>query len=265
MPLSSCVAGLTAILIVCGAHGQNVQREAFDAAPGTALAELPAPPGWTGTWMADAELTTPVANDLLVTAGSLHSPALESIGHTPGGHRFEVEAGRKVQIWRGLQAPIDWSTDSTRYISALIRWSGNHPSGASRVFLQLGNNQTRIGLGNSGEARNSLRLQIQNRTSKARVLGETDYTAGETYLLIAKVVTQARGQDHIHLAVFTPDDKLSEQEPQWQLTASITRNDAPATRLGIESQLYLPGRTFAIDEIALFDTWADFAAATSEP
>lgn len=210
--------------------------------------------GWSGGWKADNELAEDVDDTVCgVAEPGLKHPALEAKGLAQPGGAFSAFTSGPVEIHRGLEAPIDWKTVSRVYLRALVRWGGNHPTGASRVRLSLdGKNYSFIGLQGDNENRNMMRLVVRNRGEDA--WGEELCPAGPVYLLVAKIETSPAGEDVISASIFDENRPLPDTEPQdWDVSAAKARSDESST-LGINTQLYVD-QSVAVDEVVMADSY----------
>lgn len=262
------LTGATCLSLFSQASAQIIAEETFDYTSGSLLSATGAAPGWSTGWKADPALTTNLGADYDVFPGSLNSSAYQSQGLSPVGNQFRIEDS--AAMYRGLDAPIDWDSNSTFYFSTLVRWSGNNSSAASRMFFQLGSSQIRFGLQADGTNANEMRLSIRNAgdafgsTNFAAAANQSDREATAfTYMLVAKVVTVTAGNDTISLSLYEPSDTLPSTEP---LTWDVTNDGAQtgtADYIGFDSVLFSTGRTTGFDEFRIGDSFA--AVTVPEP
>jgi hypothetical protein len=195
---------------------------------------------WAGTYpglvFGDQGLNYPTSMNLIGTGGRTETPVNTYGENSPSGQR---------QIAPSL-APV-FTSDSTRYFSYLLRTSG---TGFSYLQMRDSAQNTRFEVGITSNNAYSARIGGGTATLSA----DNAYLANTTVLLVAKLVTQASGDDTISLNWYANGDSVPSTEPEtWNLVhsfdnASPARND----RLLIQSSRFTAA---SFDEIRVGTTW----------
>jgi hypothetical protein len=238
---------------VSGLMAQEVARESFDYPPDVRLSTTEAAPGWSSGWKADQELTQVLDEEICgIIDPGLEHPALEARGVKQRGGALFVTKG-PADIYRGLEAPIDWRTPSVLYLRALVRWEGNHETGASRVLLRFDSNSTFVGLQGDNENKNIMHLAVRNWRKDGR--GEQPCPAGPVYLLVARLESSPAGEDVISASIFDENRPLPETEPEeWDVSVANARSDQSST-FCINTHVYAKDRTVSVDEVVMADSY----------
>lgn len=212
--------------------------EGFDYA-GTTLVGQSGGKGWAAGWVASGTTAGATLSD---DATSLDSAAFPL---DPVGARVSVKSGAAA---RQLSRSLDLTTEGeVMYVSALLRKTSTAATTADNLEITLGNsttNQTiRIGM-TSGDA--FFLNQAANATGAV--------VAGETYFVVAKIVSRAATPDECYMSIYGPSDTTPTTEPTtWMLTNTLS-GTAMLSYLRVVSGANLDRGE--IDEIRLGSTYA---------
>jgi hypothetical protein len=266
------LAALAAAMVAAACQAAPLRAALMDYEPfaysGTALNGQNGGTGWNGGWFNTATTDNVLSNDGV----SLAYPAsFEAPLATPSTAGSRVSTGgltANASSSRLLSQPVNLAQDGvTRYVSALFR--KNAPNGGSpavntdNILLEFvdssGNRRWGVGIVGNGDLP---WLNANGSTSPA-----TPVVAGETYFMVAKIVSSAAGMDTAYLKVFGSGyaSQVPFAEPaSWDATLTETTG-ANLDRIRIRID---PGNTGAaageVDEIRIADTWAA-AVGVPEP
>jgi hypothetical protein len=233
--------------------------------------------GWNGPWSTLLDRAGAAGpNQLSNDGNSLQYPVpfeAPLAAPIPLGSRVKTggEFGGSYQYAstvRTLAQPIDMQADGVRYVSALVR--KNISTGGSSLgnillqFVYSGDNLAteRIwGMGIDGSDKPWLGAQGSATAPGAVAIGDT-------YLLVAKIVTTASGADQAFLKVYGTGygTQVPSAEPTtWDVQLSQTTNislDRVRIRIDPANTAARPGE---MDEIRIGDTWSSVFSSVPEP
>ncbi len=259
-PVFLMIAVAVAMLCFAGppARAGQMDYEDFDYS-GTTLNGQNGGTGWNGAWFqTGSSPSEQLSNDGV----SLSYPVgFEAPLATPSTSGSRVNTGglsANASSSRLLSQTVDLSVDGTvRYASALFRKNAPNGGGVNNdnILLEfvdsLGNRRWGVGIVGNGDLP---WLNANGSTSPS-----TSVVAGETYFMVAKIVSSASGMDTAYLKVFGTgySTEVPLNEPTtWDATQSETTG-AVLDRIRIRID---PGNTSAaageVDEIRIGDTWA---------
>jgi hypothetical protein len=215
--------------------------------------------GWLGPWTASG---TAADVDLSNDSTSLSYPAtFEPPFSTPAtaGGRVLTSTSVNAGSYRLMSNVTDLSQDgNTLYASALIQQNS-----ADNILLEfrdsLGNRRFGLGMVSGGQ----FWLNANGSTQTA-----TSGTSGQTYLLVAKIVSSAAGNDAASLKVFGPGwtTQVPSAEPgTWDLTLNETTGAVlDRVILRLDGSAAAPTTGAQVDELRLGRTW-DSVVSVPEP
>ncbi len=209
--------------------------------------------GWSGGWFTTASVDNQLSDD----GTSLSYPvSFESPLTTPSSSGVRVSTGglsSNASSSRLLSQTADLSVDGTvRYVSALFRKNAPNGGGVNNdnVLLEfvdsIGNRRWGVGIVGNGDLP---WLNANGSTSPA-----TPVVAGETYFMVAKIVSGASGPDTAYLKVFGSGygSQVPFNEPSsWDSTLTETTG-AVLDRIRIRIDSAAAGE---VDEIRIGNTW----------
>jgi hypothetical protein len=252
-----CTIGLFFLIAFACATSQAalVVYDGFNYS-GTGLAAQNGGTGWSGPWFNTATTDNSLSNDGVSLQYPLSfEPPL--IAPTPSGSHVKT-GGVTASSSRLLAETIPLNVDGTvRFVSALFRKNvANGATTADNVLLEFTDSSAnrRWGFGIEG-AGDKPWLNANGSTSPA-----TAVTVGDTYFMVAKIVSSAAGADQAFLKVFGTGygTQVPAAEPTtWDATLTeITGAILDRIRIRIDNgnSLASPGE---IDEIRIGSSWAD--------
>jgi hypothetical protein len=252
------------LTILCGifaapAHAVLQDFEPFDYT-GTALAGQNGGTGWNGAWFTTSTTDNSVSNDGV----SLTYPvSFESPLTTPTSSGSRVLTGglaSNASTSRMLAQTIPLNVDgTTRYVSALFR--KNRPNGEAttdNILLEFvdasANRRWGVGIEGTGD-----KPWLNANGSTTPSSGPT-VTVGDTYFMVAKIISSAAGQDQAFLKVFGTGygSQVPVAEPtSWDATLNETTGailDRIRVRIDTGNQAVTPGE---IDDIRIATSWSE--------
>ena len=224
--------------------------------------------GWNGAWFQSGGNNTPnflAFNDVSSLSypvpfeSGLTTPSTAGTRVDTGGNTVTATANTDRLLSQTIPLDVD---GTTRYVSALFRKNrANGDTNEDNVLLtfhdSVGNR--RWGMGIAG-ADDSPWLNANGSTSAA-----TAVTAGDTYFMVAKIVSSAAGMDSAFLKVFGTGyaSEVPAAEPTtWDATLTETTAavlDRIRVRIDRGNTLDMPGE---IDEIRIADSWLEAIGQT---
>jgi hypothetical protein len=251
---------------VPSAHGALTDYDGFDYA-GTTLNGQAGGFGWNGGWFATGAMPSiNLSND----ATSLTYPAtFEPPMSTPPSTGARVSTGgatANAGSSRLLATPLSLAVDgNVMYASALFR--KNRPNGevtTDNILLEFvdASANRRFGLGIEGTGDRPW-LNANGSTSAANTV-----VAGETYLIVAKIVSSAAGTDSAFLKVYGNGygSQVPVAEPTtWDATLTETTSailDRIRIRIDPGNSGPQPGE---IDDIRIGTDWQSVVSEIPEP
>jgi hypothetical protein len=259
-------------------HAELLADDSFNYS-GTALNGQNGGSGWNGAWSRLLDRAGSAAdNDLSNDGTSLQYPVpFEApLIATPSGSR--VKTGGKfsapyqyASTVRSIAQPINLSINGTvRFVSILVRKNDDSPSSLGNIrveFVQSGDNLTteRIwGLGIDGPT-----LKPWLGAEGSAIASGPAVVPGDTYLLVAKIVSSALAADQAFLKVFGTGygTQVPFAEPTtWDVQTTHASNNLTLDRIRIRidpaNTATTPGE---VDEIRIGDTWFDTLYSVPEP
>jgi hypothetical protein len=255
-------------LLLCFA-ASNLRAGLMDYDPfaysGTALNGQNGGNGWGGAWFNTASTDNTLTNDgvSLSYPGTFESPL--STPATSGSH--VKTGGVQASSSRLLSQTIPLNVDgNVAYVSALFR--KNRPNGettADNILLEFvdsgGNRRWGVGIEGTGD-----KPWLNANASTTPASGPA-VTVGDTYFMVAKIISSASGQDQTFLKVFGTGygSQVPFAEPTtWDATLNETTGailDRIRVRIDNGNAAGTPGE---VDEIRVTSTWQD-AVSVPEP
>jgi hypothetical protein len=237
-----------------------IAADAFDYS-GTTLNGQDGGTGWNGAYFATGAAASVMLSDDGVSLA--YPTSFEPPATTPAtsGSRIRTGAGVDTNTSRLLAQTIDLGVDgTTRYVSGLFRKNTANGSGvtnADNVLIEFRDSagNRRWGFGIEGAADKPW----LNANASGTTPGPT-VVPGETYFLVAKIVSSASSPDQAFLKVFGTGygTQVPLAEPTtWDLTLSTsTAANLDRIRIRVDggNPSTAPGE---IDEIRIADTWLD--------
>jgi hypothetical protein len=235
-----------------------IDSDAFNYS-GTALAAQNGGTGWSGAWFTTSGSS---ANSLTDDGVSLQYPtSFEAplIAPTPtGSHVKTGGTSGNANTSRMLAQTIPLNVDGTvRFVSALFRKNtANGATANDNILLEFvdssANRRWGVGIEGSGDRP---WLNANGSTSPT-----TAVTVGDTYFMVAKIVSSAASPDQAFLKVFGTGygTQVPFAEPTtWDATIT-TSTAAILDRIRIRIDSANPAATPGeVDEIRIGDTWLD--------
>lgn len=235
-----------------------IDYDAFNYS-GTALAAQNGGTGWSGAWFTTSGSS---ANSLTDDGVSLQYPtSFEAplIAPTPtGSHVKTGGTSSNANTSRLLAQTIPLNVDGTvRFVSALFRKNtANGATANDNILLEFvdasANRRWGVGIEGSGDRP---WLNANGSTSPA-----TAVTVGDTYFMVAKIVSSASSPDQAFLKVFGTGygTQVPFAEPTtWDATITTSTGavlDRIRVRIDSANAAVTPGE---VDEIRIGDTWLD--------
>ena len=236
----------------------------FDADPfnysGTTLPGQNGGTGWSGAWFTTG---TSGLNGLSNDGISLSYPnTWESplTPLTPSGSRV-ITGGTNANTSRLLSQTIPLNVDGTvAYVSALFRKNAANGGGVStdNILLEftdnLGNRRWGVGIEGTGDK------PWLNANGSTTPSAGPAVTVGDTYFMVAKIVSSASGLDTAFLKVYGTgyNSQVTVAEPTtWDATLTETTSailDRIRVRIDSGNTVATPGE---VDEIRIGNSWTD--------
>lgn len=230
---------------------------------GTALSGQNGGTGWNGAWFTTATSPNSLSDDGVSLS---YPPSYESPIVAPPVSGSRIQTGSptgNASTSRLLSQTIPLNVDGTvRYVSALFQ--KNRPNGevtTDNILLEFvdASANRRWGIGIEGTTD---KPWLNANASTTPSTGPA-VTAGETYLIVAKIVSASTGVDTAFLKVFgvgygsivPADEPTTWDATQTQTTGAIL--DRIRVRIDTGNTTGAPG---VIDQIRIADTWQDVVA-----
>ena len=254
---------LSRVMAVCGAMAflTTAQATLFEYDPFDYSGTLPGQnggPGWGGAWTTQG---TSAANSLAADGLSLSYPMSWESPLTPldsSGSRV-MTGGVGANTYRLFSQTIPLNVDGTvAYVSAMFRKNAANGGGVTsdNVLLEftdnLGNRRWGVGIEGTGD---KPWLNANGSGTAA-----TAVTPGETYFMVAKIVSSASGLDTAYLKVYGTgyDNQVTFAEPTaWDATLTESTGailDRVRVRIDAGNTAGSPGE---VDEIRIGNSWLD--------
>ena len=211
--------------------------------------------GWNGGWIATGTMPS---NTLSNDDVSLTYPDYPSSGDRVSTGGLAANAGNT----RLLSTPLDLSQEgNVRYASALFRKNAPNGGGVTgdNILLEFVTGDTgarRWGFGIAGNG--DFPWLNHNGSTPAT----TAVVAGETYLIVTKVVSHASSPDEYFLKVFGPNfttDIPASEPTTWDVQAA-QGTDAVLDRIRIRIDAANGTTPGEVDEIRIATDWASVVA-----
>lgn len=240
-------AFLAAMLFVSSASATTLLRDSFNHSTGLLNGAGPGEVGFSGPWTG--------ATNYTVQNGSLVYPAGATLNSKGNSARTTGAAGN-VQIFQPMTTGIDFDTPGTYYVSFLVNKHDASQNSGEFFWLGLSNSgddsyKSLWGLGST----EAMLLGSAGPFSGFDITATSFYSANETYLYTAKIVTTNAGNDMYYAKLYSlSSDIVPETEPvSWDVTHvnSIT---------GVADRLeWFTGANsnYTLDEFRLGTTWFD--------
>lgn len=202
------------------------------------LASLP-----PGLVTGPAATTGPALVSGSLGSASLPSGAYNTFGLQPEGNRLSESQG--FPTIRELKTPLNLKSNSTTYMSFLLRRTGANPSAAEIHFTDATDVRCRVGW----DSQQFLVAGIQNVTTGPWVQPDT------TYFAVAKIAAGDPGPDQMFVRLYAPSETVDGVEP----TAAWSIISAPEAHTNNLNALWIKplgtGGTMEVDEIRFGKTW----------
>jgi len=212
--------------------------------------------GWNGAWAPTSATNVTVA----ATGGSLAYPVpweVPGIAPPTAGSRVSYESATNASSFRLISNPINLSQDgNVLYVSALFKKTRtNGETTADNILLEFVDSSAnrRFGVGIEGTGDRPW-LNANGSTSPA-----TTVTVGDTYFMVAKIVSSASGNDTASLWVYGTGygTQVPLAEPAATITLTETTGailDRIRVRIDNGNAVGTPGE---VDEIRIGNSWSD--------
>jgi hypothetical protein len=225
----------------------------------TALSGQSGGTGWNGAWFTTASTDNALSDDgvSLAYPASFQSPL--TTPSSTGSH--VLTGGINASTSRLLAQTIPLNVDgTTRYVSALLRKNAANGGGVNNdnVLLEFvdssANRRWGIGIEGTGD-----KPWLNANGSTTPSAGPT-VTPGDTYFIVAKIVSSAAGSDQAFLKVFGTgySSQVPAAEPTtWDATLSETTGailDRVRVRIDLGNTATAPGE---VDDIRIATTWTE--------
>jgi hypothetical protein len=255
---------LSRLIVLCGAMAfvTTAQATLFEYDPfdysGSTLPGQNGGTGWSGAWTTTG---TSAANSLSADGVSLSYPMTWESPLTPlsaSGSRV-MTGGVGASTYRLFSQTIPLNVDGTvAYVSAMFRKNAANGGAVNNdnVLLEftdnLGNRRWGVGIEGTGD-----KPWINANGSGTAA---TAVTPGDTYFLVAKIVSSASGLDTAYLKVYGVGygSQVPVAEPTtWDATATETTAailDRVRVRIDAGNTVSAPGE---VDEIRIGSSWLD--------
>jgi hypothetical protein len=236
---------------------------------GTALDTQNGGTGWNGAWFTTG---TSQPNSLSNDGVSLAYPVpyeFPLIAPTPAGSHVKTGGtSANASTSRMLSQTIDLAVDGTvRYVSALFRKNvANGTTNGDNILLEFvdaaGNRRWGGGIEGTGDK------PWLNANGSTTPSAGPAVTVGDTYFMVAKIVSSASSPDQAFLKVFGSGygTQVPAAEPMtWDATLSTSTGanlDRIRVRIDSANAAAAPGE---VDEIRIADTWLDVISNVPEP
>lgn len=207
--------------------------------------------GWVGAW--DSR-----RGALRLTVPGLSGPESTAVLHD-GSAKESLE--KKAAAHRGIESPIDLSTDGIWYLRFLVRRSDCLPRDEHRAMVVL---RTR-GLNLQSEMEQNALVQIALRKHDGMLLrvGDTLTRAslpqipGQAYAVVAKIVAGKSQPDQVLVSLMVADRLTGSTEPaEWSVVSEDVSSNLRLDRLSLE---FTSGGQIAIGDVCIGPTWASVA------
>ncbi|OHB54342.1 MAG: hypothetical protein A2Y12_18590 [Planctomycetes bacterium GWF2_42_9] len=223
-----------------------VERFDYNLPDGNSLFGADGGAGFNGVW-----------NGGLFNSGNLSAP--DGYGLTKAGGAMRLEGS--VVAERPIATVIDMNTAGVYYVSVLMRFTDAASTDADETAnVQLSDGTTNVTIAGK---KDDEKLNVGAGGYGETTTGYRVFVSGQTYLLVAKIVAVADGNDKIYCAYYgNGEDKVME-EPRndtiWDVVRSFDfKNKFTRIRLTNAAQ----NDQVIFDEIRIGSTWQDVVANT---
>jgi hypothetical protein len=256
------ICAFLGIVAFAGAAARaTLDYDGFDYT-GTTLTGQSGGSGWSGPWINTASTSDTLSDDGI----SLSYPVpFESPMTTPPSVGSRVKTGGiQASSSRLLSSPVSLAVDNNvLYASALIRKNvANGSTNADNILLEfsdsLGNRRFGLGIEGTGDK------PWLNANGSTTPSAGPAVTVGDTYFIVAKIVSSAAGSDTAFLKVFGTgyNAQVPVAEPStWDATLTETTGavlDRIRVRIDSGNTAALPGE---VDDIRVGSDWASVVGA----
>lgn len=250
-------AVLFILAIATPSQAALIDSDAFNYS-GTALATQNGGTGWNGAWFNTATTDNSLSNDgvSLQYPTSFEAPL---IAPTPTGSHVKT-GGTQSSSSRLLAQTIPLNVDGTvRFVSALFRKNtANGATANDNILLEFvdssANRRWGVGIEGAGD-----KPWLNANGSTTPSAGPT-VTVGDTYFMVAKILSSAASPDQVFLKVFGTGygTQVPFAEPTtWDATLTTSTGailDRIRIRIDSANAAATPGE---VDEIRIGDSWFD--------
>lgn len=223
-----------------------VERFDYTLPDGNSLVGADGGIGFNGVW-----------NGGLFNSGNLSAPG--GYGLTTAGGAMRLEGSAVAE--RPILTPIDMNTTGVYYVSVLMRFTDSTSTDANEACtVQLSDGTTNVTI--AGKKDNE-QLNVGAGGYGETTTGYRVFASGQTYLLVAKIIASADGNDKISCAYYgNGEDNLMEEpgnDTIWDVVRSFNfTNKFTRIRLTNAAQ----NDQVIFDEIRIGSTWQDVVANT---
>lgn len=233
------VAAVTVCLLAGGALADLLAYEGFNYGSETKLCGKDGGIGFAGAWTSATNFHEMTGDGQSLTMPNLH--------FTPEGSHllgtiYIYDIYNRAD--RALATTLDWGQDGEFYMSALYQRPGQAKAQSSiRLLDDQGGTMLRIGLGGNNKV-------LLGGSSVEWT--DVEFAPGDTYFLVARVVTSQSGNDSIQLKAYGINDVIDLEAPgAWDKVMSVNMNGV-ASKLRVE---LAKENMAAMDEIRIGTTW----------
>lgn len=247
------------------AHATLENFDSFNYS-GTALSAQSGGTGWNGAWTITSATDNSLSNDSVSLSYPVTFESPLTAPATSGSRVVTGGLATNAIDHRLLSQTIPLNVDgTTRYVSALFRKNRpNSEVNSDNILLEFfdASNNRRWGVGIEGTGDKPW-LNANGSISPA-----TAVTVGDTYFLVAKIVSSAAGVDTGYLKVFGTGyaTQVPVAEPTiWDVTQTETTGailDRIRIRIDVGNTGVTPGE---VDEIRVATSWSEVVGGPAPP
>lgn len=199
--------------------------------------------GWLGDWSVE------LGRDSLASLDDGLYRTVGSTSATSGALRAEGP----LRMHRRLSTPISFQQDDLYYFACLVQVGEGSAEKEGQIRWTLTDSRKRNAKGGVAIGLAAGEQVIHARLDGRSVSRAFSLKAGETHLLVAKLVGGAQAQDQVFLRVFQPSEPVLPEEPRyWSLATESARCDGEFDTVSLQ----IDGTSsVTVDEFRLATTW----------